>query len=255
MQVRQSPSPNHDTRGDTPIDILLLHYTGMKTGEEALARLRDPEAKVSAHYFVEEDGSIHQLVDEDQRAWHAGKAFWAGETDINARSIGIEIVNPGHEWGYRDFPASQIDAVLELCTSILGRHSIAPARVLGHSDVAPARKQDPGEKFPWAHLASHGVGVWPSVISSSLPRKDSLSRPINPDFVRRLKGKFARFGYEVSDNDDFDTLLSFNVIALLRHFWHPETHWEEPDPQPPYLEHCELIMDDLLGLADNCTPD
>lgn len=160
MNVIESPSPNFDERG-REIDTIILHYTGMKTGAEALARLCDPKARVSAHYFVEEDGAIYRLVEERCRAWHAGVSSWRGEGDMNARSIGIEIVNPGHEWGYRDFPPAQIDAVIALLADIVARREIAPPRVLAHSDIAPARKEDPGEKFPWGRLAEAGLALAP----------------------------------------------------------------------------------------------
>src|SRR5947207_12990061 len=153
------PSPNHDAR-TSRIDILLLHYTGMQTAEEALARLTDRQASVSCHYFVHEDGRIDQLVRETRRAWHAGLSSWKGATDINARSIGIEVANPGHEYGYRDFPGVQIDGLIALCRDIFTRHSVRRERVLAHSDVAPTRKNDPGEKFPWARLAQAGIGLW-----------------------------------------------------------------------------------------------
>jgi N-acetylmuramoyl-L-alanine amidase len=162
------PSPNHDDRGGAPIDMLVLHYTGMKSGDAALARLCDPGAKVSAHYTIDEDGTIYALVPEGRRAWHAGMATWAGATDINARSIGIELVNPGHEFGYREFAEDQIAALTTLCHSILMRHPIPSWRVLGHSDVAPARKEDPGELFPWARLAKAGIGLWPLAVSSDI---------------------------------------------------------------------------------------
>ncbi len=140
--------------------MLVLHYTGMETAEAALARMCDPAAKVSAHYLIDENGDVASLVDEDKRAWHAGVSFWRGETDINARSIGIELVNPGHEFGYRDFPDAQMAALIELATGILDRHPIPARNVVGHSDVAPARKTDPGEKFDWAGLANAGIGLW-----------------------------------------------------------------------------------------------
>ena len=155
------PSPNFDAR-QVPVDILLLHYTGMLSAEAALERLCDPAAKVSCHWLIDEDGTVYRLVAEESRAWHAGKSFWAGERDINSRSIGIELVNPGHEWGYRPFPMAQMDALAALATGILGRHPIPANRVLAHSDVAPARKQDPGELFDWAWLAAHGIGLWPA---------------------------------------------------------------------------------------------
>ena len=157
--VLERLSPNFDDR-QAPVDILLLHYTGMQSAEAALTRLCDPAAKVSSHWLIEEDGRIHRLVPEERRAWHAGKAFWAGARDINSRAIGIELVNPGHEWGYRPFPTAQMEALAELAAGILARHAIPGARVLGHSDVAPARKQDPGELFDWAWLARHGIGLW-----------------------------------------------------------------------------------------------
>jgi N-acetylmuramoyl-L-alanine amidase len=155
------PSPNFDAR-QVPVDILLLHYTGMLSAEAALERLCDPAAKVSCHWVIEEDGTIHRLVAEEMRAWHAGKSFWAGERDLNGRSIGIELVNPGHEWGYRPFPMAQMAALATLAAGILGRHAIPASRVLAHSDVAPARKQDPGELFDWAWLAARGIGLWPA---------------------------------------------------------------------------------------------
>src|ERR1044072_5181963 len=152
-------SPNHDAR-DQRIDILLLHYTGMQTADEALARLKDREAKVSCHYFVDEDGNVSQMGGEARRGWHGGLGSWKAAGDINVLSIGIEIVNPGHEFGYRDFPDVQIEALIKLCRDIIKRRHIARERVLGHSDVAPARKKDPGERFPWAKLAAAGVGFW-----------------------------------------------------------------------------------------------
>ena len=162
LAITQRPSPNHDARPALqPVDILLLHYTGMESGEAALARMCDPAAKVSAHYCVEEDGRIFQLVGEDRRAWHAGVALWKGAQDINARSIGIEIVNPGHAFGYQPFPEAQMRAVIALAKDILARHTIPPDRVLGHSDVAPLRKEDPGELFDWPRLAAAGIGLWP----------------------------------------------------------------------------------------------
>ncbi|MEL7486654.1 MAG: N-acetylmuramoyl-L-alanine amidase [Pseudomonadota bacterium] len=160
MTIINHPSPNFDERS-RDIDMAILHYTGMRSGEEALARLCDEAAKVSAHYLVEEDGRVFQLVDEENRAWHAGVASWRGEADVNARSIGIEIVNPGHEFGYRDFPEVQIDAVVALLAGITERRRIDPRRVLAHSDVAPERKEDPGEKFPWARLAAEGLAIAP----------------------------------------------------------------------------------------------
>lgn len=201
-QIRDRPSPNFDQRPDgQAVDILLLHYTGMRSAAEALDRLCDPAAKVSAHYCIDEDGTVYRLVDETQRAWHAGLAEWAGASDINARSIGIEIVNPGHEFGYRAFPEPQIQAVTALCSEVLARHPIPAARVLGHSDVAPLRKDDPGELFPWDRLAKAGIGLWPDSTAPASP---------DPDQARRDLGAFG-YGYL---DQDFEAV----VRAFQRHF-------------------------------------
>ena len=154
-----APSPNFDAR-QGPVGVLVLHYTGMQTAEAALARLCDPAAKVSSHYLVDEDGAAYRLVEEQNRAWHAGVSSWRGMAGLNDASIGIEIVNPGHEFGYRPFPEAQMEAVLELCRGVVGRHKIPARNVVAHSDIAPDRKQDPGELFPWPWLAAEGVGLW-----------------------------------------------------------------------------------------------
>ena len=170
------PSPNQDDRPDgTPVDMLVLHYTGMRSGAEAIDRLRDPAAKVSSHYVVEEDGAIFRLVPEHRRAAHAGISHWRGHTALNARSIGIEIVNPGHDWGYRAFPALQMAAVCDLCLDILARHPIPPRNVVAHSDIAPDRKQDPGELFDWEGLARNGVGLWPGTDPMAPAEGDTLT--------------------------------------------------------------------------------
>ena len=160
LVVSHRPSPNFNARTQ-PVSMLVLHYTGMKTGEAAIERLCDPDAGVSAHYVVEEDGRVLQLVAESDRAWHAGRGAWAGVSDVNSASIGIEIVNGGHEFGLPPFPALQIESVITLCRDILGRHPIAPTNIIGHSDMAPNRKEDPGERFPWAQAAAAGIGLWP----------------------------------------------------------------------------------------------
>jgi N-acetylmuramoyl-L-alanine amidase len=161
--IRDRPSPNHDRRGEPArIDMLVLHYTGMRSAEAALDRLCDPAARVSSHYVVDEDGAVWRLVPESRRAFHAGLSCWQGERELNFVSIGIEIVNPGHEWGYRPFPDAQMDAVEGLCAEILSRHPIPPCRIVGHSDIAPERKTDPGELFDWPRLARAGIGIWPN---------------------------------------------------------------------------------------------
>jgi N-acetylmuramoyl-L-alanine amidase len=184
----EAPSPNFDGRPVTvPIDMLVLHYTGMESAAAALARLCDPRSEVSAHYFVDEGGEIYRLVPERKRAWHAGISAWRGWTDINARSIGIEMVNPGHEFGYRPFPEAQMAAVMELSQDIVARHPIHARNVVGHSDVAPRRKMDPGEFFDWARLAAAGVGLWPA---------DSETCIMDPDVTADM---LAKVGYEMSD--------------------------------------------------------
>jgi len=160
IEVIERASPNCEARPeDITVDTLVLHYTGMQTAEDALDRMCDPASKVSAHYMIDEDGTIYRLVPETKRAWHAGVAKWRGENNLNDRSIGIELVNPGHEWGYRDFPPRQIHALIDLCREIMTRHDIPAQNVVGHSDIAPTRKDDPGEKFPWPLLAKIGIGL------------------------------------------------------------------------------------------------
>jgi N-acetylmuramoyl-L-alanine amidase len=186
--IIETPSPNFDERA-AEVSILVMHYTGMKDGPTAIARLAQPEAKVSAHYVVAEDGQIVRMVAEDKRAWHAGKSYWRGVTDINSASIGIEIVNPGHEWGYRPFPEIQIASVIALSRDIVKRHKITRGNVVGHSDIAPVRKVDPGELFPWDELARHRI---------ALPRPTkNLMDPLWNDasFLLALE----RFGYDITD--------------------------------------------------------
>jgi N-acetylmuramoyl-L-alanine amidase len=214
LKIVSCPSPNHDARpAGTPIDILVLHYTGMQTADEALARLCDPEAKVSAHYTIGRDGRVYAHVPEDRRAWHAGVSYWAGETNINARSIGIELVNPGHEFGYVPFAEAQIAALIALAHGILARHPIAPARVLGHSDVAPARKMDPGELFPWADLAAAGIGVWPHL--SSPARVGSAAAHTAAEGGSPADA-LVRFGYGLPPHTDVP--LDAVITAFQRRF-------------------------------------
>jgi N-acetylmuramoyl-L-alanine amidase len=200
MEWTERPSPNFDERA-LPVTMIVLHYTGMPTAEDALARMTSPEAKVSAHYCVDEDGSIVRLVHEGKRAWHAGKSYWRGVTDINSASIGIEIVNPGHEFGYRPFPDDQVAAVMGLVHDIKARHGITRGNIVGHSDIAPARKEDPGELFPWWELARRRLAL-PS------PSRD-LMDPYWTDagFLLALE----RFGYDVTDPQKA-------VIAFQRRF-------------------------------------
>ena len=203
LKIVACRSPNHDERPQgAVIDMLVLHYTGMKTADEALARLCDPEAKVSAHYTIGRDGRVFAHVPEARRAWHAGVSYWAGEKNVNGRSIGIELVNPGHEFGYVPFAEAQIAALIDLSKAILSRHPIPAARVLGHSDVAPARKTDPGELFPWKQLAEFGIGLWPA--------------PNHRELREAPEAALARYGYGLPPHTD----VSFEAVvtAFQRHF-------------------------------------
>jgi N-acetylmuramoyl-L-alanine amidase len=213
------PSPNLDERKDgRPPDMILLHYTGMQTGEAALARLTTAASKVSSHYVVFEDGRIVQCVQEEKRAWHAGESSWAGETDINSRSIGIEIVNPGHEFGYRNFPLRQTAAVISLCKSIITRRGpIGADRILGHSDVAPARKQDPGEKFPWELLSESGIGHWVRAAPLDL-EGPTIAPGERGEQVSRLQRTLATYGYGIAETALYDAATSIVVTAFQRHF-------------------------------------
>ncbi len=213
--VVECPSPNFDARPPgQAVDILLLHYTGMASATAALARMCDESAKVSAHYCIDEDGLLTRLVPEDKRAWHAGLASWAGADDINDRSIGIELVNPGHEFGYRPFPEAQMARLIELARDILARQPIPPGRVLGHSDVAPLRRQDPGELFDWARLAAAGIGLWPGDAPALAPPEPS-----------EIERQLAAFGYGYLEQD-FPAV----VAAFQRHF-RPATLTGEVDPE------------------------
>jgi len=217
VKLIPAPSANFDARRAPP-DMLVLHYTGMVDGPAALARLTDPQAKVSAHYMVEEDGRVFALVPEERRAWHAGKSFWRGRTDINAASVGVEIVNPGHEFGYRPFPDVQIATVIELLTDIRSRWTIPDDRVLGHSDVAPHRKTDPGELFPWRRLAEAGHGFW---VEPAPAPGAPLAEGDEGLGVLTLRSGLARLGYECPRSGRYDADLAVVVRAFQRH-WRPE---------------------------------
>lgn len=210
------PSPNFGDRQGRPVDALILHYTGMRTGELARARLLDPTAQVSCHYLVWEHGRVEQLVAEAHRAWHAGHSCWAGERDMNSVSIGIEIVNPGHDGGCPPYPAVQIDAVIALGQDICARHAIAPARVLGHSDIAPERKRDPGEWFPWERLAQAGicVGLVRPRAGNGAPLTASTESPEVLDMQRALRA----FGYECPVTGTFDVATECVVAAFQRRY-------------------------------------
>jgi N-acetylmuramoyl-L-alanine amidase len=211
------PSPHHGERvGVEKLDMLILHYTGMASEDEALAWLCDPVSNVSAHYFIHENGHVQQLVQETRRAWHAGKGFWAGQDDINSCSIGIEIANSGHAGGLPAFSRPQISSLILLCRDIGARWNIPPQRVLAHSDIAPSRKQDPGEKFPWALLHEAGIGHW----VRPAPLKDGrfFSRGDEGQPIEALQALFALYGYGLEINGVFDDQTRDVVTAFQRHF-------------------------------------
>ncbi len=221
MTLIEAPSPNFDDR-TLPITMIVLHYTGMVDGESAIARLRDPEAKVSSHYVVAEDGTVLRLVPEDKRAWHAGQSHWRDVDNVNSASIGIEIVNPGHEFGYRPFPDEQVEAVIRLVHDIKDRYQITRGNIVGHSDIAPARKRDPGELFPWGRLAR---------LRLALPRPTkNLMDPMwsEAGFLLALE----RFGYDVTDK-------IAAIVAFQRRF-RPELVDGEIDAE------CRMILLALL---------
>ncbi len=226
----QRPSPNFDAR-TRPVDLVVLHYTGMQDAETALRRLTDPApvagdypgpwqgpnvmkdaalSRVSVHYVVDEQGKVYSLVPEEHRAWHAGRGSWEGEGDVNARSIGIEIVNGGHDFGLPDFPDAQIEGVITLIKDIFGRWAaINPSRVVGHSDIATERKADPGEKFPWQRLAEAGAAIWPDKVPPQPPVDDSVSR---------AQVQLAAFGYDVTQTGFVDLGTKAAIVAFQRRF-------------------------------------
>lgn len=211
------PSVNFgDRNGGAAPDMIVLHYTGMPDTDTALRRLTAAGSEVSAHYLIHEDGRIIQCIPESQRAWHAGVSSWAGETDINSRSIGIEIANAGHDWGYPDFPLRQVAAVIALCKGIIVRRGIAAHRVLAHSDVAPGRKKDPGEKFPWSLLASSKVGHW--VQPAAIVPGDVLAPGASGAQVTELQRQLADYGYGLAINGEYDAQTFDVVTAFQRHF-------------------------------------
>ncbi len=209
-----APSPNHGERRRA-LDALVLHYTGMRSGRAALAHLCDPASNVSCHYFVWEDGRTTQMVPEARRAWHAGRSLWAGEADMNSASIGIEIVNAGHDGGCPPYPLAQVASVTALCRDIMRRHAIPASRVLAHSDIAPGRKIDPGEWFPWDQLATAGVGLW----VTPAPIGDGSMMRLGDEgaSVQALQEDLARFGYGVLADGRFDAATADVVAAFQRH--------------------------------------
>ena len=244
LNIIERPSPNHSERR-LPIDMILIHYTDMESAEAALERLVDPKAEVSAHYLIGEDGAVYALVDEARRAWHAGAGFWAGETDINSRSIGIELQNPGHGLGYRDFPPAQIAALEYISRYLVTKYSIPERHLLGHSDVAPGRKRDPGELFPWQALAEAGLGRWPRA------RKPDGGPVIAPGkthaLVAAAQEAFGVYGYgPIRVTGTLDEATEAIVTAFQRHFV-PECFAGAPEA-PGHLG--PLTRARLAGLVD-----
>jgi len=215
MTFIDTPSPNHDER-TLPISLVVLHYTGMETGADALARMRDKDAKVSAHYMAEEDGRVYKLVDENRRAWHAGVSAWSGETNINSASIGIEIVNGGHDFGLPAFPDAQIKAVIKLCQDIKARHGLSDYAFVGHSDIAPARKQDPGEKFPWDVLADNNVGIWPDIKTGD--RRMLFAKNDRGRGVSAVQSGLAYLGYDIEVSGVMDDKTVLVCAAFQRRY-------------------------------------
>ncbi len=227
------PSPNHDARPPgVAVDMLVIHYTGMQSAAAALDRLRDPVAKVSSHYVIDEDGTTYRLVPETRRAWHAGVSCWAGRAGCNDLSIGIELVNPGHEWGYRPFPEAQMAALERLAAGIVARHGICPSRVLGHSDVAPERKRDPGELFDWRRLARAGIGLWPELDGRSLPANAPVAE------VQRL---LRAYGYGCPQTGELDPPTVAGIAAFQRHF-RPRRVDGRPDAETLATLHALLAL-------------
>lgn len=209
-------SPNHDTRGAQAIDMLIFHYTDMLSTQEALDKLCDASSEVSAHYVISEEGDIYALVDESQRAWHAGVSHWRGSNNINARSIGIELCNPGHTHGYKPFPSAQMEALITLSQSILSRYPVAPRNVQGHSDVAFLRKKDPGELFDWRMMARRGIGLFPERAPNITGHE--LGPGDKGEAVMRLQKGLANWGYGLKIDGDYGEKTYLCVEAFQRHF-------------------------------------
>ncbi len=220
LSYRDWPTPNQDARPEAAsgIEILVLHYTGMTSAAAALERMRDPTAKVSAHWCIDEDGQIYRLVPENMRAWHTGLSYWRRHQLVNDTSIGIELVNPGHEFGYRPFPRAQMDALIALAGDILSRYDIIAANVVGHSDVSPLRKQDPGELFDWARLARNGIGVWPQATGEPGPEVPALGIGASGPEVRKLQENLFDFGYGLWIDGHYGEESEAIVRAFQRHF-------------------------------------
>jgi len=239
-KIIHRPSPNFDLRakGQRP-KMLVLHYTGMESNAKAISRLCDARSFVSAHYVIEENGTCSQLVHEAYRAWHAGESNWAGNEDINSSSIGIELCNPGHDWGYRKFPEQQMKTLISLCRDIIARNSISSHLVLGHSDVAPHRKTDPGELFNWRRLAEEGIGVWPnkSILFDKKIWPETIQ--LSASDIRRIQEKLDRFGYKIRATGAHD----HETVAVTKAF---QRHFRTNKIDGKLDKEIEIILDNLL---------
>ncbi|UTW56391.1 N-acetylmuramoyl-L-alanine amidase [Kordiimonas sp. SCSIO 12610] len=241
MTIRPYPSPNYNDRpGNCQPDMVVLHYTGMETGQGALERLCDPKAEVSAHYLIEESGETYQLVEPDKRAWHAGISHWQGRDNLNHYSIGIELVNPGHEFGYRSFPETQIACLLELLQTLKQRYGIKKHMYVGHSDIAPDRKEDPGEKFPWQQLASEGFGIWSEVNGNSQQALlDDSAAVSQREMIIVLQEKLRSIGYGIEISGVYDKLTTACVRAFQR-------RWRQKHVTGEYDAGTDRIVNDII---------
>ncbi|MEJ0062969.1 MAG: N-acetylmuramoyl-L-alanine amidase [Alphaproteobacteria bacterium] len=212
MQIVRQDSPNWDERADgKAVQYVILHYTGMESADAARHRLCDPAAKASSHYMIERDGKIWQFVGEDKRAWHAGQSFWRGERDMNGVSVGIELVNRGHQFGYETFPDAQIGVCGDLILDIMHRHAVPASNIIGHSDIAPMRKEDPGEYFPWKALAARGIGLWGEPAAEHEGAMD----------IAEIRRSLRQIGYECPEAGEYDRELRLCLLAFQRH-WHQD---------------------------------
>ncbi|MCP9222432.1 N-acetylmuramoyl-L-alanine amidase [Erythrobacter sp. LQ02-29] len=227
---RTARSPNFNERA-LPISMVVIHYTEMQDQGFAIERLCDPEAKVSAHYLIGGGGEVVQLVAEDKRAWHAGQSYWRGHRDVNSASIGIELDHPGHAYGYRDFHKAQIDALIPLLARIVKQYDIPRANVVGHSDVAPQRKIDPGELFPWERLAEYDLCL-------PRPEKLELGDPFSNDGAFYLA--LERYGYDITDGH--------KAVEAFQRRWRPEKIDGEIDGQVRAILF-QLLLDRDRGVT------
>ena len=260
MKIIDAPSPNQNER-KYPVDMLVLHYTGMEDGPSALARMRLEEAQVSAHYMVDDNGDVYQLVPDDMRAWHAGRSSWQGDVDLNSRSVGIEIVNGGHNVPLADgsvppYTRAQIDAVIELSRAIIARHNIPQHRVVGHSDIAPDRTIDPGEHFPWAELSDRGVGLWPDMpdekqVQEQAHRFPTLTRGSDDLLVARLQDQLKIIGYGIEMSGIYDEQTE-QVVSAFQRRWNQAFVTGIADPLTQLLVEkvCERHVANARGAAD-----